>query len=165
MAGRLSFHHQDHRTEEEAYDVRVRDCHALPVEAGQAPGDGDGPARLLLMGFSAGDRGGQLRLRPSRRAITAITNVVPNYVQASRFSANNLSPFLYDTGVTPHWIGKTDSFWYAFQSSAGTKYYRVNPKLGEKEPLFVRDKLGDAASATSRSPWSRPRCRYPSEHQ
>jgi dipeptidyl-peptidase 4 len=76
----------------------------------------------------------------------------PNYQAASRFSPANLRPFLYDTSVTPNWIGKTDLFWYSYRTSNGTNYFRVNPKLGTREPLFDRDKLTMQLSALLQKP-------------
>jgi dipeptidyl-peptidase 4 len=76
----------------------------------------------------------------------------PNYNQAARFSAANLRPFLYDTAVNPVWIGKTDNFWYSYRTNSGSNYYRVNPKLGVKEPLFDRDKLATQLSAMVQKP-------------
>src|SRR4051812_20013523 len=62
----------------------------------------------------------------------------PNYKQALKYSSDFLRQFVYDTAVRPNWIGKTDNFWYAFRTSAGVNYWKVNPKLGVKEPLFDR---------------------------
>ena len=76
----------------------------------------------------------------------------PNYQAADRFAPAALRPFLYDTAVNPHFIGKTDGFWYAYRTSDGTNYYRVNPRLGTREPLFDRDKLANLLSATVQKP-------------
>ena len=76
----------------------------------------------------------------------------PNYQAADRFAPASLRPFLYDTAVNPHWIGKTDAFWYAFRTSEGTNYYRVNPRVGSREPLFDRDKLATLLSADAQKP-------------
>ncbi|HEV3083260.1 MAG TPA: DPP IV N-terminal domain-containing protein [Gemmataceae bacterium] len=65
-----------------------------------------------------------------------------NFQQAQKFSAEALRPFVYDSSVFPNWIGKTDSFWYAFRSSKGTNYYRVNCAQAVREPLFDQIKLG-----------------------
>ena len=75
-----------------------------------------------------------------------------NYKLANQFSKAYVRQFVYDTAVTPHWIGKTDSFWYSFRTSQGTNYYRVNPKLKTKEPLFDRAKLGMLLSETIHRP-------------
>src|SRR5262245_43881439 len=65
----------------------------------------------------------------------------PNYQQAAQYSSEYLRQFMYDTAVTPHWIGKTDQFWYSYRTSRGTSYWRVDPKLGTKVPLFDRVRL------------------------
>ncbi len=65
-----------------------------------------------------------------------------NYKQATKYSSEFLRQFVYDSAVTPNWIGKTDNFWYTFKSATGTHYYRVDPKAAKKEPLFDRVKLG-----------------------
>jgi dipeptidyl-peptidase-4 len=76
----------------------------------------------------------------------------PNYQAADRFAPANLRPFLYDTAVNPHWIGKTDLFWYSYRTSDGTHYFKVNPRLGTKERLFDRDKLGNLLSSMVQKP-------------
>jgi dipeptidyl aminopeptidase/acylaminoacyl peptidase len=65
----------------------------------------------------------------------------PDYQQAAQYSSEYLRQFMYDTAVTPRWIGKTDQFWYSYRTSRGTSYYRVDPKLGTKVPLFDRVRL------------------------
>ena len=75
-----------------------------------------------------------------------------NYKLANQFSKAYVRQFVYDTAVTPHWIGKTDTFWYSFRTSQGTNYYRVNPRLKTKEPLFDRTKLGTLLSELTHKP-------------
>jgi dipeptidyl-peptidase-4 len=67
--------------------------------------------------------------------------VRPDYQQAAQYSSEYLRQFMYDTAVTPRWIGKTDQFWYAYRTSRGTSYWRVDPKLATKAPLFDRLRL------------------------
>ncbi|HSZ57171.1 MAG TPA: DPP IV N-terminal domain-containing protein [Tepidisphaeraceae bacterium] len=76
----------------------------------------------------------------------------PNYEQALKYSNEYLRQFVYDTAVNPHWIGKTDIFWYSYRTSAGTHWYRVNPKLAAKEPLFDCEKLGSQLSEMVQKP-------------
>src|SRR5205085_2761551 len=71
-----------------------------------------------------------------------------NYKQALKYSPTYLRQFTYDTAVNPNWIGKSDSFWYAYRTSKGTHYYRVNPRLATREPLFDPVKLGTLLSDT-----------------
>ena len=77
----------------------------------------------------------------------------PNYKKAIQFGAAELRPFVYDTAINPNWIGKTDSFWYSFRTSEGTAYYRVNSRLGTKDPLFDRVKLGTLLTETLQKPF------------
>jgi dipeptidyl aminopeptidase/acylaminoacyl peptidase len=72
-----------------------------------------------------------------------------NYRQAVKYSAANLAPLTYSTAVIPGWIGKTDSFWYAYRTSKGTAYWRVDPVRKTKAPLFDREKLGSQLSELS----------------
>src|SRR5688572_10926670 len=81
-----------------------------------------------------------LLLPPARAEGDRLTRA--NYRLANQFGKAHVRQFVYDTSVTPRWIGKTDTFWYSFRTSQGTNYYRVNPKLKTKEPLFDRAKLG-----------------------
>jgi dipeptidyl aminopeptidase/acylaminoacyl peptidase len=75
-----------------------------------------------------------------------------NYKQAFKYSSAYLKQFVYDTSVNPNWIGKTDSFWYSYRTSKGTNYYRVNPKLAAKAPLFDRVRLGMLLSEMIQKP-------------
>src|SRR6516165_11312272 len=72
-----------------------------------------------------------------------------NYKQAFHYSNAFLQQFVYDMAVTPNWIGKTDSFWYAFRTSTGTHYWRVDPAKPEKVSLFDQVKLATLLSETT----------------
>jgi dipeptidyl aminopeptidase/acylaminoacyl peptidase len=76
----------------------------------------------------------------------------PDYKQASRYGDSFLRQFVYDTAVTPRWIGKTDSFWYQYRTSKGTQFWRVDPVEGRKKPLFDAAKLGTLLSELLRKP-------------
>jgi hypothetical protein len=52
----------------------------------------------------------------------------------SRRSTTAAREFIYDTAVTPNWIGKTDSFWYAYRTSKGKTWWRVDPDQATKVP-------------------------------
>lgn len=94
---------------------------------------------LVLLGFSPAQA-------DPERAMRA------DYPQAIRYNRAYLRQFIYDTSVMPRWIGKTDSFWYSYRTSQGTNYYRVNPKLPSKEPLFDRAKLAALLSELVQKP-------------
>src|SRR5260221_4115103 len=75
-----------------------------------------------------------------------------NYPQAFKFSREFVQQFSYDTSVNPQWIGKTDTFWYAYKTSKGSKYWKVNPTEKKKEPLFDHIKLAAQLSELSKKP-------------
>src|SRR5262245_36269445 len=103
-------------------------------------------------------------LRPAALGLLTVILVLPpvrsdgertgraNYKLANQFNQGYIRQFVYDTSVTPRWIGKTDTFWYSYRTSQGTNYYRVNPKLKTKEPLFDRAKLGTLLSEMVHKP-------------
>ncbi len=108
-------------------------------------------ALTLLLSMGAG---GALGTLPSHAVAESQSQRVeqPNYEQALKYSNEYLRQFVYDSAVTPHWIGKTDVFWYSFRTSAGTHWYRVNPRLAIKEPLFDCVKLGSQLAEMVQKP-------------
>jgi dipeptidyl-peptidase-4 len=75
-----------------------------------------------------------------------------NFKLANKYSNEFLKQFIYSTTVEPHWIGKTDLFWYEYRTSTGKQWYRVNPGLKTKDPLFDRVKLAGQLSESVRKP-------------
>ncbi len=83
--------------------------------------------------------------------IAALQAQVPvtkaNYSLASRFSPKKLEKLLFTTSVDPHWLKKTDRFWYTYETPAGKNWYIVDAAKGQKQKLFDNAKL--AAQLTS----------------
>ena len=75
-----------------------------------------------------------------------------NYKQALKYSDEFLRQFVYDTAVRPSWIGKTDLFLVCLSHQRGTRYWKVNPKLHSKEPLFDQVKVGTQLSEALQKP-------------
>src|SRR5262245_15687799 len=75
-----------------------------------------------------------------------------DYKQALKYSAKNLAPLTYSTTVIPGWVGKTDSFWYSYRTSAGVAYWLVDPVRKSKTPLFDREKLTGQLAEITRKP-------------
>jgi dipeptidyl-peptidase-4 len=76
----------------------------------------------------------------------------PNFRLANKYSKKNLEPLTYSTSVTPGWIGKTDTFWYSYRSSAGSSYWLVDPAKRSRVPLFDKEKLSARLAEVSRKP-------------
>ncbi|MEC7584562.1 MAG: DPP IV N-terminal domain-containing protein [Planctomycetota bacterium] len=75
-----------------------------------------------------------------------------NYKQATKFSSSFLSKFVYDSSVTPGWIGETDCFWYRFRTSDGRHYWLVDADALTKVPLFDHDLMAARLSELLETP-------------
>ena len=64
-----------------------------------------------------------------------------NYELAARFSPEKLKRMIFTTAVDPHWLKKSDRFWYEYETSEGKNWYMVDPVRKSKTPLFDKDKL------------------------
>ncbi len=97
-------------------------------------------AAALLCGVASGSAVAQ---QPAKEA---------NWDQAFKYSSAYLRQFMYSTSVTPQWIGETDEFWYSYETSAGKKWWRVNPADASKKPLFDHNVMTAKLSELSRKP-------------
>jgi hypothetical protein len=48
---------------------------------------------------------------------------------------------VFSTSVNPHWLKKSDRFWYEYETSDGKNWILVDPARKTKSQLFDRDKL------------------------
>ncbi|MBD0295379.1 MAG: hypothetical protein ICV84_09320, partial [Flavisolibacter sp.] len=46
-----------------------------------------------------------------------------NYQLASRFSPKKLEKMIFSTTVDPHWLKKSDRFWYTYETPNGKNWY------------------------------------------
>jgi dipeptidyl-peptidase-4 len=67
-----------------------------------------------------------------------------NYQAVARFSPKKLEKMVFSTAVDPHWLKKSNRFWYVYETTGGKKWYIVDPAKGEKKVLFDNDKLAAA---------------------
>jgi len=79
--------------------------------------------------------------------------VKANYQAVARFSPQKLSKMIFSTAVDPHWLKKTNRFWYMYETTEGKKWYIVDPLKGEKKVLFDNDKLAAAISRIVKDPF------------
>ncbi len=59
-----------------------------------------------------------------------------NYALAARFSPKKVEKMVFSLNVDPHWLKKSDRFWYMYETSEGKKWYIVDALKGEKKLLF-----------------------------
>jgi len=76
-----------------------------------------------------------------------------NYRLAAKFSPKRLEKMLFSTSVDPHWLKNTTRFWYMYETSAGKKWYIVDPVKGTRQPMFDNDRLAAAITRTVGDPF------------
>ena len=76
-----------------------------------------------------------------------------NYQLAARFSPKKLAKMIFSTQVDPHWLKKSDRFWYMYETTEGKKWYIVDPAKGERKPMFDNDKMAAAISRIVKDPF------------
>ncbi|WP_240510924.1 S9 family peptidase [Algoriphagus antarcticus] len=75
-----------------------------------------------------------------------------NYELASRFSPEKMKKLVFSTSVSPHWLKKSDRFWYEYKTSAGNNWYLVDPARKSKSQLFDKDKLAMEITKITKDP-------------
>ncbi len=72
---------------------------------------------------------------------------------AERFTASKLQNMLFSTTIDPHYFKSGEKFWYSYKTSAGTKWYVVDPALRKREPLFDHVKMASELSEIMHDPF------------
>jgi dipeptidyl-peptidase-4 len=76
-----------------------------------------------------------------------------NYQAAARFSPKKLDKMVFTISVDPHWLKKSERFWYIYETTEGKKWYIVDPQKGEKKILFDNEKLAAAITRIIHDPF------------
>ena len=76
-----------------------------------------------------------------------------NYQLAAKFAPKKLDKMVFSTAVDPHWLKKSDRFWYMYETTEGKKWYIVDPTKGEKKILFDNAKLAAEISRIVKDPF------------
>jgi dipeptidyl aminopeptidase/acylaminoacyl peptidase len=76
-----------------------------------------------------------------------------NYELAARFSPEKLKKMIFSTSVDPHWMKKSDRFWYEYETTQGKKWVLVDPVRRTKSPLFDADKLAAELTKVVKDPF------------
>jgi len=90
------------------------------------------------------------------KAQTINTNQNPvkgNYLLAARFSPKKLQKMIFSTTVDAHWLKNSDRFWYMFETSAGKKWYLVDPLARSKKLLFDNAKIAAEVTLIVKDPF------------
>ncbi len=78
-----------------------------------------------------------------------------NWALSNRFNAAALRSITYTTGVTPRFLGQTDSMWYNFKDHNGNRFmlYVPSPTGGTKKSLFDAAKMAQQLTMVSHKPY------------
>ena len=80
------------------------------------------------------------------------TLTTPNYDLASRWMSAKVAKLVFTTSVTPHWLEFSDRFWYSYETSAGMKWWIVDPLRKAKTPLWDNAKMAAQLTRILRTP-------------
>lgn len=74
------------------------------------------------------------------------------YELAERFAGSKLPNMLFSTSVDPHWFKSGNKFWYTYKTSAGNRWYVVDPTARTKREMFDHDKMAARLTEVTRDP-------------
>src|ERR1700743_3914140 len=69
-----------------------------------------------------------------------------NYQAAAHFSSKKLDKMVFSLTVEPHWLKRSNRFWYVYETTEGKKWWIVDPVKAEKKAMFDNDLLEAASS-------------------
>ena len=72
-----------------------------------------------------------------------------DYARAERFLIWNINKLVFKMKVSPHYIGKTDRFWYKNEAREGKEFVFIDPALNTRQPAFDQARLAAALSTAS----------------
>ncbi|AMM51177.1 peptidase S9 [Rufibacter sp. DG15C] len=87
------------------------------------------------------------------QAQTAGQQAKGNYQLAARFSPKKLEKIIFTTNLDPHWLKKTDQFWYQYETTNGKNWYVVDPATKSKRAIFDLDKVAAAITVIVKDPF------------
>ena len=93
---------------------------------------------------------GVLLLIAAVQAQTPVTKA--NYQLAARYSPKKMEKLVFSTSVDPHWLKKSNRFWYTYETPNGKNWYIVDPAKAEKRQMFDKEKLAAQLTAIVKDP-------------
>jgi len=83
-----------------------------------------------------------------------------DYQRAQRFLPGNLRHLVYIAEVNPHWIEKTNRFFYHKASPSGSEFILVDPERNTSGPAFDHARLAGALSHAAKQDYSASDLRF-----
>jgi len=72
-----------------------------------------------------------------------------DYARAEQYLIWNIGKLAFKFQAVPHFIGKSDRFWYKLDTRAGKEFVFVDPALRTRQPAFDQARLAASLSAAS----------------
>ena len=73
-----------------------------------------------------------------------------DYERARKFLPGNLRHLIYVAEVSPHWVDKTDRFWYRKTSPNGSEFILVDAEKNTVQPAFDQERLAATLARMTR---------------
>jgi dipeptidyl aminopeptidase/acylaminoacyl peptidase len=86
-------------------------------------------------------------------AVVGLAQQKANYQLAARFSPKKLDKMIFSLSVDPHWLKKSNRFWYVYETTEGKKWYIVDATKGEKKLLFDNEQLAMKITSIVKDPF------------
>jgi dipeptidyl-peptidase-4 len=77
-----------------------------------------------------------------------------DYQRAERFLPGNVRHLVYTADVNPHWIEKTNRFWYRKAGLQGTEFILVDAEQNTSGPAFDHERLAAALSRAAKQEYA-----------
>jgi len=77
-----------------------------------------------------------------------------DYQRAERFLPGNVRHLVFVADVNPHWIEKTNRFWYRRVGLSDTQFILVDAEKNTSEPAFDHERLATALSHAAKQEYS-----------
>jgi dipeptidyl-peptidase-4 len=103
--------------------------------------------RQSLLAMAAG----ALLVGPS---IASAQGTRDDYARAERFLNDDIKKWAFDGQIDPHWINRTDRFWYMNDGPDGKTFILVDAAQGTRAPAFDHQRLAQGLSRASGTPYS-----------
>jgi len=84
----------------------------------------------------------------------AAQGTLEDYQRAERFLPGNLRHHAFPSDVTPHWVEKTDRFWYRRATAKGGDFVLVDAEQNTVGPAFDQARLAAALTQASKQNYS-----------
>jgi len=115
--------------------------------------------------YDAQEKSGKVKVRHSSLGLVFIAllwwtasalaqGTLEDYQRAEQFLPGNLRHHIFLANIEPHWIEKTDQFWYRRVAPKGTDFVLVDAEKNTTAPAFDQARLAEALGKVTKQTYS-----------